>query len=65
MGHLIPAKRDLVRFAIPRSVYMQSHIDYVIEVFEHIWKHREGVRGYRIVHETQYLRHFTAQFAPC
>ena len=63
-GHLIPAKRDLVRLAIPRRVYTQSHIDYVIEVFEHIWNHRPGVRGYRIVHETQYLRHFTAQFAP-
>jgi tryptophanase len=63
-GNLIPAKQDLVRLAIPRRVYTQSHIDYVIEVFGYLLTHREAVRGYHITHETQYLRHFTARFAP-
>lgn len=61
-GRLIPAKRDLVRLAIPRRVYTQSHIDYVIEVFEELLQNRHNVRGYRITHEPKFLRHFTAWF---
>jgi tryptophanase len=61
-GKLIPAPKDLVRLAIPRRVYTQSHIDYVIEVFEELWAHRAEVSGYRITHEAAFLRHFTARF---
>lgn len=61
-GKLIPAEMELVRLAIPRRVYTQSHIEYVIEVFEGIMENREKARGYRIVQETEFLRHFTAHF---
>lgn len=59
---LIPATNELVRLAIPRRVYTQSHIDYVIEVFEEILKQRDKARGLRITKEPQFLRHFTARF---
>lgn len=59
---LIPASMELVRLAIPRRVYTQSHVDYVIEVFDEILKTREQVKGLRIVQEPPFLRHFTAHF---
>jgi tryptophanase len=59
---LIPAPMELVRLAIPRRVYTQSHIDYVIEVFDEILKTKSAVRGLRITHEPEFLRHFTAHF---
>ncbi|HMT28794.1 MAG TPA: tryptophanase [Bacteroidia bacterium] len=59
-GKLIPAPMELVRLAIPRRVYTQSHIEYVIEVFESIMQNKTNVRGYKIVKETKFLRHFTA-----
>ncbi len=62
-GKLIPAKNELVRLAIPRRVYTQSHIDYVIEVFDDILELKDQKRGYRITYEPPFLRHFTAQFA--
>jgi tryptophanase len=55
---------ELVRLAIPRRVYTQSHIEYVAETFEGIVKEREGVKGMRIVKEPKFLRHFTAHFEP-
>jgi len=58
------ATMDLVRLAIPRRVYTQSHIDYVIEVILDVWKRREELRGYRITHEAPFLRHFTAHLEP-
>ena len=61
---LIPAASELVRLAIPRRVYTQSHIDYVVEVFDEILRTKQSVRGYRIVHEPKFLRHFTAHFEP-
>lgn len=61
---LIPAMNELVRLAIPRRVYTQSHVDYVIEVFEELKRHRETARGYRITYERPFLRHFTARFEP-
>lgn len=54
---------ELVRLAIPRRVYTQSHIDYVVEVFEDVFKNRDSLRGMRIVEEPPALRHFTAKFA--
>ena len=59
-----PAALDLVRLAIPRRTYTQSHMDYVIEVCERVMEVRESLRGYRIVSEPPMLRHFTADFAP-
>ena len=61
-GSLIPAPMELVRLAIPRRVYTQSHIEYVLETFAEVMRTREQVRGYRIVKEPRFLRHFTAHF---
>ncbi len=63
-GRFLPARMELVRLAIPRRVYTQSHIDYVIEVVIEAFEHRRGLRGYRILEEPPALRHFTAKFAP-
>ena len=57
-----PASMDLVRLAIPRRVYTQSHIDYVAEVVIAVAADRQALRGYRIVSAPQALRHFTARF---
>ena len=56
------APMELVRLAIPRRVYTQSHIDYVVEAILEIWKRRAEVRGYRFVAQAPILRHFTARF---
>lgn len=61
-GKLIPAKLELVRLAIPRRVYTQSHIDYVIEVIQEVFAKREKLRGMKIIYEPPMLRHFTAKF---
>ena len=61
-NQLIPATRELVRLAIPRRVYTQSHIDYVIEVFEELIKSKQDARGLRITKEPKFLRHFTSHF---
>ena len=61
-GSLNPSRMELVRLAIPRRVYTQSHMEYVAETFEGIMKEREGVKGMRIVKEPKFLRHFTAHF---
>ena len=58
------AKMDLVRLAIPRRVYTQSHIDYVVEVILEVWKRREQIRGLRLTYEAPFLRHFTARLEP-
>ncbi|MGO9584321.1 MAG: beta-eliminating lyase-related protein, partial [Acidimicrobiales bacterium] len=58
------AKMDLVRLAIPRRTYTQSHIDYVIEVCQAVAEEAPGLRGYKIVEQAPQLRHFTARFQP-
>jgi tryptophanase len=58
------AEMDLVRLAMPRRVYTQSHADYVVEVFEEVVRRREQLRGLRIVRQPKQLRHFTARFEP-
>lgn len=63
-GQLIPAAMDLVRLAIPRRVYTQSHIDYVIEVFGELARYRDQKTGFKIEWEPPFLRHFTARFEP-
>lgn len=61
-GRELPARFDLVRLAIPRRVYTQSHADYLVEVFEEIAREKTRLPGYRIVQEPKLMRHFTAQF---
>lgn len=59
-----PAAMDLVRLAIPRRTYTQSHADYIVEVFEELAEIRETLKGYSIVKQPNLMRHFTCQFAP-
>ena len=63
-GSEAPAAMDLVRMAMPRRVYTQSHADYVLEIFEEIVAERDKLPGYRIVWQPEQLRHFTARFEP-
>lgn len=58
------AQMDLVRLAIPRRVYTQSHIDYLVEIILEVWKNREKIRGMRLTYEAPFLRHFTAHLEP-
>jgi len=59
-----PARMELVRLAIPRRVYTQSHVDYVIEVARWVAERAGELRGLRIVDQPRALRHFTARFEP-
>lgn len=59
-----PGPMDLVRLAIPRRVYTQSHIDYVAEVVTRIGSRAEELRGYKMVEQAPWLRHFTAKMEP-
>ena len=59
-----PASMELVRLAIPRRTYTQSHIDYVAEVVIDVAEGADKMRGYRIVEQAPWLRHFTARFEP-
>ena len=61
-GEEKPAHLDLVRLAIPRRVYTQSHMDYVLEAIDLVWQRRKDVRGVKIVKAPKFLRHFTAEF---
>jgi len=63
-GSEAPAAMELVRLAIPRRVYTQSHIDYVIEVVRSVAERAADLPGYRIVDQPAQLRHFTARFEP-
>lgn len=55
---------ELVRLAIPRRVYTQSHFDYLVEVIEEVWKNRTQIGGHRITRQPRFLRHFTCHFEP-
>jgi tryptophanase len=59
-----PARRELVRLAMPRRVYTQSHADYVVETILAVNQRRSGLSGMRIVTQPRTLRHFTAAFSP-
>ena len=63
-GTEVAADMDLVRLAMPRRVYTQSHADYLVEVFEEVVRRRDSLRGLRIVSQPPQLRHFTARFEP-
>jgi tryptophanase len=61
-GEEKPAHLDLLRLAIPRRVYTQSHMDYVLEAIGLVWSRREQIRGMKIVKAPKFLRHFSAHF---
>ncbi|GBE22810.1 MAG TPA: tryptophanase [Actinobacteria bacterium] len=63
-GTEIPSEMELVRLAVPRRTYTQSHIDYVGEVVISVAQHADEIRGYRIAEQAPWLRHFTARFEP-
>jgi tryptophanase len=63
-GTETPASMELVRLAVPRRTYTQSHIDYVGEVVAETARHASEIPGYRIVEQAPWLRHFTARFEP-
>ena len=58
------SKMELVRLAIPRRVYTQSHIDYVVEIILRVWARRSEIKGMRLTYEAPFLRHFTAHLEP-
>ncbi len=57
-----PHDMELVRMALPRRVYTQSHVDYVVEACAELYQHRGELRGLRLTNNPPYLRHFTAEF---
>jgi tryptophanase len=63
-GEESAAAMELVRLAIPRRVYTQSHIDYVVEAILEVYERRSSLRGVRITHQAPFLRHFSARFEP-
>ena len=63
-GTEVPAAMDLVRLAVPRRTYTQSHLDYVIEAVTRVASRAARLPGMRIVSQPRQLRHFTARFAP-
>ena len=60
-GKVFFAENELLRLAIPRRTYTQSHIDYVIEVICDVYDNRKNIKGLQIIKESKYLRHFTAK----
>lgn len=63
-GNPVPAVMELVRLAIPRRVYTQSHMDYLAEVVIEVFQNKQHLKGYAFTYEAPFLRHFTARFQP-
>jgi tyrosine phenol-lyase len=63
-GEETPARMELVRLALPRRVYTQSHVDYAVETILDLAARKDRLGGFRIVEQQPVLRHFTARFAP-
>jgi tryptophanase len=61
-GSEAPAALDLVRLAIPRRMYTQSHMNYLIEVVQEVYQMRHELRGMKFIREPKALRHFTGRF---
>ena len=59
------ARHELLRLAIPRRVYTQSHIDYVVEAILEVNARKQQIRGLEIVDAPPFLRHFSARLRPC
>ncbi|MDA0986749.1 MAG: tryptophanase [Bacteroidetes bacterium] len=64
LNKFVAAPNEYVRMAIPRRVYTQSHMDYLVEVGEEVYKKREELSGFKIIKEPKLLRHFSAHFEP-
>ena len=63
-GEIIYPDLEMVRMAIPRRVYTQAHLDYVVETWQRIYEKRDQIRGMRYTYAPRLLRHFTAHFEP-
>ena len=63
-GEKIFPTLELVRLAIPRRVYTQSHLDYVVKALRNITSRKDSIKGYKMTKAPRFLRHFTAQFEP-
>jgi tryptophanase len=63
-GAFVPASQELVRLALPRRVYTQSHVDRMIEIGADVAARASSLRGLTIVEAPPFLRHFTARFRP-
>jgi len=63
-GRWLYPKLELLRMAIPRRVYTQTHIDYVADTFSALRDRKESISGVRMTYEPPFLRHFTAEFEP-
>jgi tryptophanase len=63
-GEIVYPTLELVRLAIPRRVYTQSHMDYLVEILKKVAGKKETLRGYRIIYAPELMRHFTAKFEP-
>lgn len=63
-GEMVYPQLELVRLALPRRVYTQTHIDYIVKVLAHLAESRENLRGYKLTYAAPLLRHFTARFEP-
>jgi tryptophanase len=63
-GGFTPARQELVRLALPRRVYTQSHVDRVLEIAADVANRAASLRGLEMTYRPPYLRHFTARFRP-
>ncbi len=63
-GKFIPAPYEFVRLAVPRRVYTESHLSYVVDILRKIQDKKDLTTGYKLIYESKYLRHFTARLAP-
>lgn len=63
-GEMVYPRLELVRLALPRRVYTQAHLDYVVKILSALARNPQSLRGYRLTYAPELLRHFTARFEP-